>query len=241
MAVPYDPNFTMAITIGGQIEIDDDLEHDESASAAIVAVDLISSARLALKLDSVYTEYSAQYLVDNARPKDRHKKKDRQRGKNRKLTVKDCLEFALKKGIPKAEDWPELGSVSKPSSSYKPALVSMKGKVIEAKNIEEACDLLIDQPVGAKLHLFSPQIDLVGDGIYGGHSGEEHGYVGLRDGIILGVEKIQGKSIATVKLWYKKKFQFVKVALSRMFFDSARGIAPTTLLVDYCVPRLSIN
>ncbi|KAL1221781.1 Protein HEAT-INDUCED TAS1 TARGET 5 [Cardamine amara subsp. amara] len=232
MALPYDPNFTIAFTFGGYTEIENDQEHDESASAAIVAVDLLSSARLALKLDSVYTEYSAQYLLDNAG------------SHGLKLTVKDCLQFALNKGLPKADDWPHLGSMSKPPSSYKPALVSMKGQVIEPKDLEEACDLLVHQPVGAKLHVFSPQIELQQNGIYCGPSGEPGSYVGLRDGIIVRVEKIQGKSIATVKIWYKNKFTFFKVALSRMFGYSlgiGTDVELTGLLVDFCVPRLSIN
>ncbi|XP_010471249.2 PREDICTED: uncharacterized protein LOC104751067 [Camelina sativa] len=213
---PYDPSFTMAFRIGGGTEIVNDQEH-------------------ALKLDSVHTEYSAQYLVDNAG------------SHGHKLTVKGCLEFALYKGIPKAEDWPHLGSVSKPPSSYKPALVSMKGQVIEPKDIEEARDLLVHQPVGAKLHVFSPHLELQQDGIYCGSSGEPASYVGLRDGIILGVEKIYGKSIATVKVWYKRKFIILKVALSRMFYYNSRRagqpriIGPSGLLVDFCVPRLSID
>ncbi|KFK40001.1 hypothetical protein AALP_AA3G317100 [Arabis alpina] len=36
-------------------------------------------------------------------------------------------------------------------------------EVIMANNMEEAYDLLEDQPVGAKLPVFSPHIDLVGD------------------------------------------------------------------------------
>ncbi|KFK24575.1 hypothetical protein AALP_AAs45078U000200 [Arabis alpina] len=117
----------------------------------------------------------------------------------------------------------------------------MKGKVIEATNVQEAYDLLEDQPVGAKLHVFRPQLDLdlQHDGIYCGGSGEVCCYVGLRDGIIVGVEKIQGKSIATVKLWYKNEFRFVKVAMSRMF--RRRNIQPTILLVDFCVPPFSAN
>ncbi|KFK30349.1 hypothetical protein AALP_AA7G249900 [Arabis alpina] len=199
---------------------------------SVVAVDLISSVRVQLKLDSVYTEYSAQYLVENACPKKRQ-------GTDLKLTVKDCLEFALKEGIPKAEDWPHLGSEVKPPSSYKPALVSMKGEVIEAENMEEAWDLSRYQPVAAKLHLFSPHIDLVGDGIYGGPSGEEAGYVGLRDVIIVDEQMIQGKAIA--------RFQFVKVAMGMMFVlafpddDDSRNVKLTFLLVDFVVPRLSSN
>ncbi|CAH8254882.1 unnamed protein product [Arabidopsis lyrata] len=234
---PYDPNFKLAFSLGSIAEIENHQDHDESASAAVVAVDLISSARFALKLDSVYTEYSAKYLVDNAGGSHR----------GRKLTVKDCLEFAINKGgIPKAEDWPRLGSVIKPPSSYKPDLVSMKGQVIEPKTMEEACDLLVHQPVGAKLHVFMPHIELQQDGIYCGTSGEPASYVGLRDAIIIGAENIQGKSIATVKVWYKKKFIFLKVAMSRWFQlyspdDTQKGIEPTHYLVDFCVPRLSIN
>lgn len=70
-------------------------------------------------------------------------------------------------------------------------------------------------------------------------SGEYARYVGLRDGIVVGTEKIQGKSMAIVKVWYKKKFVVVKVALSRMFYLA--GVGPSVLLVDFCVPRLSID
>lgn len=45
-------------------------DYDASQHAAMVAVNLISSARVILKLDAVYTEYSAQYLVDNAGKED---------------------------------------------------------------------------------------------------------------------------------------------------------------------------
>ncbi|KAG7594872.1 Papain-like cysteine peptidase superfamily [Arabidopsis thaliana x Arabidopsis arenosa] len=231
---PYDPNFTIAFSIRERADIENDPEHDESASAAIVAVELISSARLALKLDSVHTEYSAQYLVDKAGS-------SRRRRRRGKLTVKDCLIFALKKGgLPKAEDWPPLGSESKPPSSYKPALVSMKGEVIEPKDMDQVRDLLVHQPaVGAKLHVFSPHIELQQDAIYCGSSGEYTRYVGLRDAIIVGTEKIQGKSMAIVKVWYKKKFTILKVALSRMFIWA--DVGPSELLVDFCVPRLSID
>ncbi|KAG7657173.1 hypothetical protein ISN44_As01g042560 [Arabidopsis suecica] len=153
----------------------------------------------------------------------------------------DCLTFALKKGgIPRAEDWPPLGSESKTPSSYEPALVSMKGEVIEPKDMDEVRELLVHQSaVGAKLHVFTPHIELQQDAIYCASSGEYARYVGLRDGIVVGTEKIQGKSMAIVKVWYKKKFVVVKVALSRMFYLA--GVGPSVLLVDFCVPRLSID
>ncbi|CAA7051253.1 unnamed protein product [Microthlaspi erraticum] len=191
---PYDPKFTMA---WGKktLDYEFDQDHDETESAAIVAAELISSARHAAKLDSERTEYSARYLVDNAA------------GQN--LTVRKCLEFALKNGIPKAEDWPLL----KPPPSYKPDLVSLRGEVVEHEDLEEVHALLKHQTVGAKLHVFQQ------NAIYCGSSGETAKYVGLRDGIVEGVEKFKGKSVARVKVWYKKKFITVKVALSRVFYD----------------------
>ncbi|CAA7053569.1 unnamed protein product [Microthlaspi erraticum] len=214
---PYDPNFTMVIGYG-ESETEYDQEHDASESAAVVAAELISSARLSLKLDTVRTEYSSRYFLDNAASRSN-------------LTVKKCIEFAIKNGIPKAEDWPVLGS-------NKPALVFMKGEVIETKYLEDVRELMKFHPVGAKLHVFSPHIELQQDAIYCASSGEPARYVGLRDGVIVGVEKFKGKSMAKVKLWYKKKFVFVKVALSRMFFDESLGIGPSLLLVDFCAPLL---
>lgn len=128
------------------------------AAAAMVAVNLLSSARVILKLDNAYTEYSAQYLVDNACPK-----KEAGQGEMdhdcSKLTAKDCLEFVLKEGIPKGEEWPHLGCMFKPPSSYNPARLSMKGEVIEPKNLDEALKFFRQQPIGAGLHVFSPELD----------------------------------------------------------------------------------
>jgi len=63
-----------------------------------------------------------------------------------------------------------------------------------------------------------------------GPSGEPASYVGLRDGIIVKVEKIQRKTIGTVKIWYKKKFVFLKVAMARRFarFSQPQDIGPGT-------------
>uniref|UniRef100_A0A1J3EAI3 Uncharacterized protein n=2 Tax=Noccaea caerulescens TaxID=107243 RepID=A0A1J3EAI3_NOCCA len=228
---PYDPNFTMKFSSGSDKKFDYefDEEHDESVSAAVVAVELISSARLSRNLDSVRTEYSARYLLDN-------------NAASPNLTVRACLEFAIKNGLPKAEDWPLLGSSDKqPPPSYKPPLVTMKGEVVEPDDMDEARELLKHQSVGAKVHIFSPHVELQQGAIYCGSSGEPATYMGLRDGIITGVEKFKGKSIAVVKVWYKKKFIFLKVAMSRMFYDGYLDIGPTILLVNFCAPRLSIK
>ncbi|ESQ30511.1 hypothetical protein EUTSA_v10011766mg [Eutrema salsugineum] len=189
-------------------------DHDESERAAMVAVNLISSARVILKLDKEFTEYSAQFLVENASPK-------KESGQGSKLTVKQALD-----------------------SSHIPR-VSMKGQVAEAKELGEAFVLLMHQPVRAKLHVFSPEIDRVGEGIYRGPSSDETSYVGLRDVIICGVERIDGVNVASVKICYKKKISFINVSLVEMFLrasataDESQFIAPTGLLVDFIVPRLS--
>ncbi|CAH8274891.1 unnamed protein product [Arabidopsis lyrata] len=247
-------------------------DYDESQNAALVAVNLISSARLVLKLDTEFTEYSAQFLIDNAGKEDEPGEMDQQRTQvttenclrylaenvwTKKeemdqqrcvLTVKDCLELAFKKGLPRREHWAHLGCTFKaPPFACQIPRVPVKGEVVEAKTFDEAFKLLVHQPIGAKLHLFSPQIDTVGEGIYDGPATAKNGthYVGLRDVLIGSVEKFEGDTVAIVKISYKKKLSFVKVSLTRMFLTTPRndtpGIGPTGLLVDFCVPRLSIN
>lgn len=170
---------------------------DSAERAATVAANLISSARVILKLDREFTEYSAQYLVDNALvekepvkgPPQRSTLKiedyieylvnmaspkteaeleemEKQRQRRSKITVKDCLECAFKEGIPRYEHWAHLGCVSKvpPFAALVPR-VPVKGEVVEAKTLEDAFELLQHGPVGAKLHVFSPEIDLVGEDV----------------------------------------------------------------------------
>uniref|UniRef100_M4D1C7 Uncharacterized protein n=1 Tax=Brassica campestris TaxID=3711 RepID=M4D1C7_BRACM len=82
-------------------------------------------------------------------------------------------------------------------------------------------------------------------GVYDGPSGGGTSYVGLRDVILVAVDKINGEAVGTVKICYKKNTSFINVSLSRMFTtlahhgDDSQTIAPTGLLVDFIVPRLS--
>ncbi|VVB12545.1 unnamed protein product [Arabis nemorensis] len=199
-------------------------DHDASESAAVVAANLLSSARLELKLDSVFTEYSAQYLLDNACPNkvDGEGETDRQ-------------------GIPRADQWVHLGCQYKPpTSAYNPALVSMKGELVEAMNVDEVLKLLKQQPVGARMHAFSPEPDFLVEKINHHVPPGMTRYVGLRDVIIFGVEEVEGKMIAKVKLYHKKKFAFIKVAMDSSVQVSKHGGpayygAESKLLVDFCV------
>ncbi|XP_010447759.1 PREDICTED: uncharacterized protein LOC104730304 [Camelina sativa] len=218
-------------------------DYDASQSAALVAAELISGARLIHKLDTELTPYSAQFLVDNACPK----KEDGQRSV---LTVKDALAFALKEGIPKEGLWPRLGCLVPPSpssASYIPR-VSLKRKVAEANDLLGLINLLLHrQPVGGKLHVWSPEIDSLVDKNFRAPPGYESRYVGLRDVIIVAVRMIEGEIAATVKIWYKKKTALINVSFSKMHVfpqcigDTIHVIGPTTLLVDFCVPFLSIK
>ncbi|XP_010438263.1 PREDICTED: uncharacterized protein LOC104721884 [Camelina sativa] len=243
-------------------------DYDASQSAALVAVNLISSARLVLKLDTEFTEYSAQFLMDNAGKEEVPGEMDQERcqvttenclrylaenvwtkkehGQGEmdrqgcQLTVKDCLELAFKKGLPRREHWAHLGCTFKaPPYACQIPRVPMKGEVIEAKTYDEGFKLLEHQPVAAKLHLFSPQIVLVGEGIYDGPAsgGRITRYVGLRDVLIASVEEFEGDTVAVVKICYKKKTSFIKVSLTRMFLsipkngDDSQAIEPTGLLI----------
>ncbi|CAN6827156.1 unnamed protein product [Brassica oleracea] len=253
-------------------------EEDDSAErAATVAANLISTARVILKLDREFTEYSAQFLVDNAlvekvpsqgpqrstfkvedgleylvnmaSPKTEAEleEMEKQQQRRSKITVKDCLECAFKEGIPRYGHWAHLGCVSPvpPFASLMPR-VPVKGEAIEAKELKDAFELLEHGPVGAKLHVFSPEIDLVGEnGVYRGPSSNGTSYVGLRDVILVAAEKIKGEAVGTVKIRYKKKTSFMNVSLSQMFTrlaqsgDESQTIEPTGLLVDFIVLRLS--
>ncbi|CAF1712010.1 unnamed protein product [Brassica napus] len=216
---------------------------DSAERAATVAANLISTARVILKLDREFTEYSAQFLVDNALVE----KMEKQQQRRSKITVKDCLECAFKEGIPRYGHWAHLGCVSPvpPFASLMPR-VPVKGEAIEAKELKDAFELLEHGPVGAKLHVFSPEIDLVGEnGVYRGPSSNGTSYVGLRDVILVAAEKIKGEAVGTVKIRYKKETSFMNVSLSQMFTrlaqsgDESQTIEPTGLLVDFIVLRLS--
>ncbi|CAH8271461.1 unnamed protein product [Arabidopsis lyrata] len=247
-------------------------DYDASQHAAMVAVNLISSARVIFNLDAVRTEYSAQYLVDNAGKEDDegeidqqssqltfenilqymvenvwNKREDVQGEREQHLTVKDCLECAFKNGLPRREHWSHVGCTFKapPFTCHIPR-VPMKGEVIETKTVDEAMKLLMKQPVGARLHLFSPEIDRVREGIYDGPSSNGSSYVGLRDAMIVAVDKSEEKFVVKVQICYKKKTSIVKVCMRRMFVqldgdEESQVKEPTGLLVDFCIPRLSVN
>ncbi|VYS67189.1 unnamed protein product [Arabidopsis thaliana] len=222
-------------------------DYDASQHAAMVAVNLISSARLILKLDTVYTEYSAQYLVDNAGKEDDQGEMDEP---SSQFTIENLHQYMVENVWNKSEQWAHVGCPFKaPPFACQIPRVPMKGEVIETKSLDEAFKLLIKQPVGARLHVFSPELDNVGEGFYEGlssQSSKESRYVGLRDVIIVAVDKSEGKTVATVKICYKKKTSFVKVLVSRMFVQLGGGeesqVKETAgLLVDFCIPRLSVN
>ncbi|CAH8352893.1 unnamed protein product [Eruca vesicaria subsp. sativa] len=250
-------------------------EHDAAERAAMIAVCLISSARVIAKLDSEYTAYSAQFLVDNAGRKDepspdpqpssftiqdclaylvdiatpKPESEPREVDERRNtLTLKDCLEYALKEGLPKHEDWTHVGCVHKPPPfAHLIPRVPMKGKLIEAKTSKKATKLLNQQPVGARLHVFSPEFDLVRDeGFYEGPSGPESRYVGLRDVMITGNGTMKEGPFLEVKIVYKKKETFLKVSTTRVLTslpndsgEESQLTEPTGLLVDFIIPRFS--
>lgn len=159
-----------------------------------MAANLISATRHLLKLDREMTEYSAQFLVDNAlleekpgqsphsftltmgdcaeylvkmaSPKTQAELEENEKDQQRlsKITVKDCLECAFKEGIPKRESWAHLGCVSPvPAFAAFMPRVPMRGKVIEVEKVEDAVKLMKDHLIGAKLLVFSPEIERVGN------------------------------------------------------------------------------
>ncbi|KAF2586127.1 hypothetical protein F2Q70_00034199, partial [Brassica cretica] len=200
-------------------------EHDAAERAAMIAVCLISSARMVANLDSEYTSYSAQFLVDSAG----RKNEPAQDPLPSTFTIQDWIQYLVEIATPK------------PESEQRDSR-----ELIEAKTWEEASKLLKQQPVGAKLHVFSPEFDLVRDeGFYEGPSGPESRYVGLRDVMITGNGRIKGGPFLEVKIVYKKKETFLKVSCTRVLTslpnDSGEEceVEPMGLLVDFIIPRFS--
>ncbi|CAH8319759.1 unnamed protein product [Eruca vesicaria subsp. sativa] len=72
--------------------------------------------------------------------------------------------------------------------------VPMRGEVIEVKNLEEVVKLSKEQLIGAKLVVFSPEIDNVGNV----------------------QEKFEGDDVMNVQICYKKVTSIIKVSLTRM-------------------------
>lgn len=159
-----------------------------------MAANLISVTRNVLKLDREMTEYSAQFLVDNAlleekpgqsphsfsltmedcleylvkmaSPKTEAELEEMEKDQQRraKITVKDCLECAFKEGVPRSEHWAHLGCVSPvPAFASFIPRVPMKGKVIETQDLGYAMELMKHHPIAAKLLVFSPEIERVGN------------------------------------------------------------------------------
>ncbi|XP_018449101.1 protein HEAT-INDUCED TAS1 TARGET 4 [Raphanus sativus] len=254
-------------------------EHDSAERAATVAANLISVTRNVLKLDREMTEYSAQFLVDNAlleekpgqsphsfsltmedcleylvkmaSPKTEAELEEMEKDQQRraKITVKDCLECAFKEGVPRSEHWAHLGCVSPvPAFASFIPRVPMKGKVIETQNLGYAMELMKHHPIAAKLLVFSPEIERVGNGVYVGPSSAGGGgsrYVGLRDVILCRAEKFGGDDVMNVQICYKRRTFFIKVSLTRMVTtladdgDESQSIEPMGLLVDFVVPLIS--
>ncbi|CAA7020334.1 unnamed protein product [Microthlaspi erraticum] len=236
-------------------------DYDASQRAAMLAVDLITMARAQYlvnfagpKKDSGQGEWEqgreitiqdlVDYVRDMAMPNDLEEEEETDQERP-ELTVKDCLECAFRDGLPRVEHWGHLGCVAKvpPFASLIIPRVPMIGEVVEAEEWEEAVVLFGKQPIGAKLHVFSPEIDLVDDGVglYEGPSGAGSSYVELRDVMVISVGKTgRGDEAAKLRICYKKKIKVITVSLARVLTslgDESQVIEPTALLVDFILPR----
>ncbi|KAJ0247463.1 hypothetical protein HA466_0168640 [Hirschfeldia incana] len=191
-----------------------------------------------------------EYLVKLASPKTEAELEEMEKDQQRRarITVKDCLECAFKEGIPRREQWAHLGCVS-PVPAYASFIprVPMRGTVIETQELDEAVKLMKDNLIAAKLLVFSPEIERVGNGVYVGPSGAagESRYVGLRDVILCGGEKFQGDDVMNVQICYKKRTSIIKVSLTRMVTtladdgNESQSVERMGLLVDFVVPLIS--
>lgn len=120
----------------------------------------------------------------------------------------------------------------------------MVGDLRPTKRLSAALSALRMIPVAAQLHVFEPDIDIVGNEIYRGPKYFESKYVGLRDVMIYGTDIVDEELVAVVNFPYKR-LKELRVLLDVMLVQTPREDEtndpfeelenPTCLLTKFCI------
>ncbi|KAF3528642.1 hypothetical protein DY000_02037028 [Brassica cretica] len=217
------------------------LQYDEDHETvwAVIAAKLFSVVKHRPK--SIFTNYSAQYILDFA-PRPGKTQRKHQRTCCKPLTVADGLRYGLKNNLPREQDWKYAGcrDIRKPRGV---SLVRMGGEVIESDDLKIASVALQKTPVAARLHIFEPDVDLVGNEIYRGPKYFESKYEGQRDVMIYATKIVKEELVAVVNFPFKR-LKELHVSLDVMLVQTPREDEtrepdkelekPTYLLTDLC-------
>lgn len=126
---------------------------------AVIAAKLLSIVKH--RPESILTDYSAQYMLDFA-PRPREAQIKHRRTCCKPLSVLDGLKYGLKNNLPREQDWKYAGcrDICKPTGV---SLFRMVGDLRPTKRLSAALSALRMIPVAAQLHVFEPDIDIVGN------------------------------------------------------------------------------
>ncbi|RID77877.1 hypothetical protein BRARA_A00749 [Brassica rapa] len=218
------------------------LQYDEEHEIvwAVIAAKLLSIVKH--RPESILTDYSAQYMLDFA-PRPREAQIKHRRTCCKPLSVLDGLKYGLKNNLPREQDWKYAGcrDICKPTGV---SLFRMVGDLRPTKRLSAALSALRMIPVAAQLHVFEPDIDIVGNEIYRGPKYFESKYVGLRDVMIYGTDIVDEELVAVVNFPYKR-LKELRVLLDVMLVQTPREDEtndpfeelenPTCLLTKFCI------
>ncbi|KAF2541095.1 hypothetical protein F2Q68_00029229 [Brassica cretica] len=218
------------------------LQYDEEHEIvwAVIAAKLLSIVKH--RPESILTDYSAQYMLDFA-PRPKKAQIKHQRTCCKPLSVLDGLKYGLKNNLPREQDWKYAGcrDICKPTGV---SLFRMVGDLRPTKRLSAALSALRMIPVAAQLHVFEPDIDIVGNEIYRGPKYFESKYVGLRDVMIYATDIVDEELVAVVNFPYKR-LKELRVLLDVMLVQTPREDEtndpfeelenPTCLLTKFCI------
>ncbi|WZZ24496.1 protein HEAT-INDUCED TAS1 TARGET 1 isoform X1 [Brassica napus] len=218
------------------------LQYDEEHEIvwAVIAAKLLSIVKH--RPESILTDYSAQYMLDFA-PRPKKAQIKHQRTCCKPLSVLDGLKYGLKNNLPREQDWKYAGcrDICKPTGL---SLFRMVGDLRPTKRLSAALSALRMIPVAAQLHVFEPDIDIVGNEIYRGPKYFESKYVGLRDVMIYATDIVDEELVAVVNFPYKR-LKELRVLLDVMLVQTPREDEtndpfeelenPTCLLTKFCI------
>ncbi|CAN6919312.1 unnamed protein product [Brassica oleracea] len=218
------------------------LQYDEEHEIvwAVIAAKLLSIVKH--RPESILTDYSAQYMLDFA-PRPKKAQIKHQRTCCKPLSVLDGLRYGLKNNLPREQDWKYAGcrDIRKPRGV---SLVRMVGDLRPTKRLSAALSALRMIPVAARLHIFEPDVDLVGNEIYRGPKYFESKYEGQRDVMIYATKIVKEELVAVVNFPFKR-LKELHVSLDVMLVQTPREDEtndpfeelenPTCLLTKFCI------
>ncbi|KAL0873034.1 hypothetical protein Bca101_022739 [Brassica carinata] len=169
----------------------------------IVSSELVSALRFIRGDDTVYTEYSSQFLMDYACPAKASLKNQKNGHYCYKYSPLKAMDFMITDGLPREEHWPYQGCRKASPPVYTPPPPEYPHVYIASRKslrtLEEAMEKLASHPIGAGLAIFTPDYQMIKGGIYRGPMYRESKFEELHAVSLYRVGMEEGEAIGYVK------------------------------------------